>query len=90
MEELKKYLYEIGKKYQLDDALVYCSNTTVNGVLLYFAREAAQLNIEYKVKIGIPGDISKLVVDSPEGRCYSYYDRHSTTAIATALVVRLT
>ena len=57
LEELKKYLYEIGKKYQLDDALVYCSNTTVNGVLLYFAREAAQLNIEYKVKIGIPEDV---------------------------------
>ena len=43
-----------------------------------------------QVKIGIPGDISKLVVDSQKGRCYSYYDRHSTTVIATALVVRLT
>ena len=41
-------------------------------------------------KNGKPLEKAKLVVDSPEGRCYSYYDRHSTTVIATALVVRLT
>ncbi len=57
IEELKKYLQDIGKKYQLDDTLVYCSNTTVNGILLYFAREADTLNIEYKVSLGIPEDI---------------------------------
>ncbi len=37
-----------------------------------------------------PKEISKMVVDSLLGRCYSYYDRHSTTDIVTALVVRLT
>ncbi len=53
-------------------------------------RDNSVVVLREQVKIGIPGDISKLVVDSPEGRCYSYYDRHSTTVIATALVVRLT
>ena len=54
---MKQYLYDIGEKYQLDETFIYCSNTTVNGVLLYFAREAEKYDIEYKVNLGIPEDI---------------------------------
>ena len=57
LEELRRYLAEMGERYQLEDALVYCSNTTVNGVLSYFSREAAQNNIDYKVNLGIPEDV---------------------------------
>lgn len=56
-DELRKYLSELMERYQLEDALVYCSNTTVNGVLLFFSREAKNSDIEYKVSIGIPEDI---------------------------------
>lgn len=57
IDEVKQYLYDIGEKYQLDETFIYCSNTTVNGVLLYFAREAEKYDIEYKVNLGIPEDI---------------------------------
>lgn len=54
---LRKYLADIGEKYQLEEALTYCSNTTVNGVLLFFSREAKASDIDYKVSIGIPEDV---------------------------------
>ncbi|MBE6006288.1 MAG: GHKL domain-containing protein [Sarcina sp.] len=57
LDGLRKYLADVGEKYQLDESLIFCSNTTVNGVLLYFSREAKEEGIEYKVNIGIPEDI---------------------------------
>ena len=57
IEELKKYLDEIGERYQLAETLTYCSNTTVNGILSYFSQEASRDNIDYKVNLGIPEDV---------------------------------
>lgn len=54
---LRSYLKEIGEKYQLEGALTYCSNTTVNGVLTFFGEQAKKEGIDYKVNIGIPEDI---------------------------------
>ena len=56
-DALRSYLTEIGEKYQLEGALTYCSNTTVNGVLTYFAEIARGKDIEFKVNIGVPEDI---------------------------------
>ena len=58
IEELRKYLAEMGERYQLEETLTYCSNTTVNGVLSYYSREASINNIEYKVNLGIPEDVN--------------------------------
>ena len=57
IEELKKYLDEIGERYQLAETLTYCSNTTVNGILSYFSQEASRDNIDYKVNLGIPEEV---------------------------------
>ena len=58
VEGVRKYLADIGEIYQLDESLTYCSNTTVNGVILYFARLAKASDIEYIVNIGVPEDIN--------------------------------
>ncbi|MDO5132765.1 MAG: ATP-binding protein [Eubacteriales bacterium] len=57
VSELRQYLSDMTDRYQLDGALTYCSNTTVNGILMYFANEAKEQGIDYKVNIGIPENI---------------------------------
>ena len=57
IDGLRSYLKEIGEKYQLEGALIYCSNTTVNGVLTFFGEQAKKEGIEYRINIGIPEDI---------------------------------
>lgn len=57
IEALRGYLTEIGEKYELEGALTFCSNRTVNGILAYFSEIANQKRIEFEVKIGIPEDI---------------------------------
>ncbi len=54
---LRSYLAEIGEKYQVEGALTFCSNRTVNGILTYFAEIANAKDIEFSVMIGIPEDI---------------------------------
>ena len=57
IEALRSYITEIGEKYEVEGALTFCSNRTVNGILTYFADIANQKNIEFNVNIGIPEDI---------------------------------
>ncbi len=57
MDALRSYLAEIGGKYELEGALTFCSNRTVNGILTYFAEIADKQEIEFVVNIGIPEDI---------------------------------
>ena len=57
VDALRSYLAEIGEKYQVEGALTFCSNRTVNGILTYFAEIANAKEIEFKVRIGIPEDI---------------------------------
>ena len=54
---LRSYLAEIGEKYQVEGALTFCSNRTVNGILTYFAEIANAKEIEFNVRIGIPEDV---------------------------------
>lgn len=54
---LRSYLAEIGEKYQVEGALTFCSNRTVNGILTYFSEIANAKDIEFSVLIGIPEDI---------------------------------
>ena len=58
MEAVRRYLDELGEKYQLEGALIYCSNTTVNAILSFFSEQAKKAAIEYRVNIGIPEDIN--------------------------------
>lgn len=57
LQGIRGYLAEIGQKYELEGALIYCSNMTVNGILTYFAEVAKNEDIEFKINIGLPEDI---------------------------------
>ena len=57
VDALRSYLAEIGEKYQVEGALTFCSNRTVNGILTYFSEIANAKDIEFSVLIGIPEDI---------------------------------
>ena len=57
LEGIRRYLHDVGKKYQLEGSLSYCSNMTVNGVLTYYSMEAQKAEVQYEVSIGVPEDI---------------------------------
>ena len=57
IDGIRKYLKEVGEKYQLKGSLSYCSNMTVNAVLTFFSIEAQKADIQYDVSIGVPEDI---------------------------------
>lgn len=56
-DKLKDYLRSYKKSLPDDSAIVFCSNYTVNTLLLYFAQQAKNEGIDYDVAVSIPNDI---------------------------------
>lgn len=57
LDALQEYLKEYGDRLPDDSLIRYCENIVANTVLLYFAQQAKNNDIDYIVKADIPADI---------------------------------
>ena len=56
-DKLREYLRSYQKSLPDDSAIIFCSNYTVNALLLYFAQQAKNQGIDYDVAVNIPREI---------------------------------
>lgn len=57
LEGVRRYIQELGHIYELDESITFCSNSTVNAVLTYYAREAKKEGIGFQVELDVPEDV---------------------------------
>lgn len=53
---LEEYLQHYQRGLPDSNPISYCENTAVNAVLLYFAQEAKRREIDFEVRVNLPGD----------------------------------
>lgn len=57
LDALSEYLERYNESLPDDSLIQFCENTAANAVLLYFAQQAKNNDIDYIVKADVPADI---------------------------------